>query len=45
MRINFQEQGARLSNSWLLGLKATMLLEYLVHLEYSLIYLHWYKVN
>jgi hypothetical protein len=27
MRINFQEQGARLSNSWLLGLKATMLLD------------------
>ncbi len=23
MKINFQEQGARLSNSWLLGLRAT----------------------
>ena len=42
MRINLSEQGAWLSNSWLLGLKATKLLEHLVHLEWSHIYLHWY---
>ncbi len=43
MRITLQEQGVWLSISALLGLKTTILLDYLVHLKWVLNYAYWYN--